>query len=89
MADLTKPSAQEVKDLHTNADTDGERTSAHHTLGPRHNQSSPGDHTHDGGDSKLLLDGITITGAKGGNTALANVISILVNNFGATDGTTA
>jgi hypothetical protein len=88
MADITKPSPQEVQDFHSNADADGGRRSMHHTLGPRAQQASPGDHTHDGGDSKLLLDGVIITGAKGGNTALASVILALVG-LGATDSTTA
>lgn len=88
MADLTKPSAQEVKDFHTNADTDGTSKSLHHTLGPGVAQASPGNHLHDGGDSKPLLDGFTITGAKGGNTALDSVIAALVQ-LGATDSTTA
>jgi hypothetical protein len=87
MADLSKPSQAEVADFHTNADTDGKRTSMHHTLGPRSGQASPGDHDHSGGDSKLLLDGVTISGVKAGNTALASVIAALVT-LGANDTTT-
>ena len=89
MADnnLTTPSAKEVEVYHTNADTDGSSTSIHHTLGPKRGQSSPGDHTHDGSTSKLLLEGVTLTGAKAGNAALASVIAALVA-MGATDSTT-
>lgn len=85
--DKTRPSTIEVKEFHTNADTDGSSKSIHHTLGSGINQASPGNHTHDGGSSKLLLDGVTITGAKAGNAALASVIAVLVS-LGASDATT-
>lgn len=80
-------SAAEVSKLHKNADTDGKRTSIHHSLGPGVAQASPGNHSHDGGDSIQLLANVTITGAKGGNVALASVIAALVQ-LGATDATT-
>jgi hypothetical protein len=87
MTDLSKPSAAEVAEFHTNADTDGKKTSLHHTLGAGAMQSAPGSHIHDGGDSKQLLDGFTISGVKAGNTALASVIAALVE-LGANDTTT-
>lgn len=87
MADIEVPSEGEVAKFHTNADTDGRAQSAHHTLGYGATQASPGNHTHDGGTSKLILEGDTITGAKGGNTALASVIALLVK-LGASDVTT-
>lgn len=83
-----KPDAQVVEDFHTQADTDSRRESLHHTLGPLPTQSAPGDHNHDGGDSALLLLGVTLTGSRGGNVALVSVISALVR-LGATDSTTA
>jgi hypothetical protein len=83
-----KPSATQVRDLHTYADTDATGDSIHHTLGPGQNQASPGTHRHNGSDSTLLFDGISITGARGGNTALASLIAMMVQ-FGATDSTTA
>jgi hypothetical protein len=86
--DVTLPSALEVQNFHTNADTDGKPMAIHHTLGPSPNAASPGNHTHDGGASALLLDGITISGAKGGNAALVTVIAALVK-LGATDTSTA
>lgn len=87
MADKAKPSDEEVRTFHTNADTDGSSKSIHHTLGPGRGQASPGDHDHNGGSSKLILTGINLTGAKAGNTALASVIAALVA-MGATDQTT-
>lgn len=81
------PPATEVRKFHTHADTDGNEASAHHTLGPGHNQASPGDHDHRGGSSSALLAGTTITGAKAGNAALTSVIAALVE-LGATDTTT-
>lgn len=82
------PSSAEVEKFHTHADTDGDEGSLHHTLGPGRSQASAGDHTHDGGSSKVLGVGFTITGAKGGNAALASVIAFLVDKFGVTDSTT-
>lgn len=83
-----KPSARDVEDFHTNADTNVRPESIHHTLGPSPSQSSPGDHNHkNDGKSVPLMEGETITGAKGGNTALASVIAVLVK-YGAIDSTT-
>lgn len=81
------PSQKDVAQFHTNADTDGDEGSLHHTLGPRKGQAAPGDHDHRGGNSVALLQGVTITGAKGSNAALASVIAALVE-LGATDNTT-
>lgn len=83
-----KPPPVVVEDFHTNDDTDARRESHHHTLGPLPTQAAPGDHTHDGGDSALLLAGVTITGDRSDGTALASVISALVR-LGATDSTVA
>jgi hypothetical protein len=80
--------AKAVEKFHEKADTDASQTALHHTLGSRNGQASPGDHNHNGKNSKKLLQGTTITGAKGGNAALASVISALVK-LGATDNTTA
>lgn len=88
---LTKkanPSQKEVNDFHTNSDKDGGPKSLHHTLGSNPNQASPGNHTHDGSTSPLLLEGTTISGSRGGNLAVASIIAALVK-LGATDATTA
>lgn len=82
-----KPSATQVRDFHTYADTDATSDSLHHTLGPGQNQAASGVHRHNGNDSPLLGEGISITGAKGGNTALASVIAAMVQMFGVTDST--
>lgn len=90
--DLTQkerpPEAEAVTTFHTNADTDTRPESIHHTLGPSPSQAASGDHRHRGGDSALLLDGLTITGSRGGNVALLSVIACLVA-LGATDNSTA
>lgn len=90
--DLTQkdrpPTAEEVQNLHTNADTDSRPESIHHTLGPGDNQAAKGTHNHRGGDSSLLLSGVTLIGSRGGNIALLSVIQALVA-LGATDSTTA
>ena len=90
--DLTKrgrpPASEEVESFHTNADTDARKESVHHTLGVSENQAASGNHNHRGGDSVLLLSGITLTGSRAGNIALLSVIQALVA-LGATDSTTA
>lgn len=82
------PPAGVVIAYHKNAPVDSRPEDIHHRLGPSPNQASPGNHSHNGSDSVLLLDGVTITGAKAGNTALASVIAALVK-LGAKDSTTA
>ena len=58
------------------------------SLGPGNLQASPGDHNHDGTTSKRLMEGIELTGSKGGNVALANLITELAAILGFTDSTT-
>lgn len=82
------PSAQEVNRFHTNADTDSHAGAVHHTLGVKHDQAAPGDHKHDGKNSKQLLEDKVLTGAKGGNAALANLITMLSEALGFQDSTT-
>lgn len=82
------PSATEVNKFHTNADTDSSITAAHHTLGTRRNQASKGDHIHDGENGLKIMENVTITGAKGGNAALADLITKLAAALGFTDNTT-
>jgi len=81
------PAPQVVSRFHTRADTDSSSTSAHHTLGVTHNQASPGDHKHNGQNSKLLMDGVSITGSRGGNDALANLLNALAIALGFTNNT--
>lgn len=47
-----------VNKFHANSDNDTGPTAQHHTLGILHNQSSPGDHTHNGKSSKKIGKGI-------------------------------
>lgn len=82
-----RPAPQVVAEFHTNSDVDAEKDAQHHTIGTGVNQASSGSHKHDGNDSFLLLDGVEIIGAKGGNTALASVIAALIG-MGAKDSTT-
>lgn len=77
-----------VQQIHKNADTDTGQTAIHHTLGPAPDQAASGTHTHDGNNSRQLLAGVSITGSRGGNVALASVIDAL-EALGATDNTTA
>lgn len=77
-----------VARFHNKDDLDSGSEAHHHTLGIKKDQSSPGDHKHDGTTSRKLLEGVSITGSRGGNVALASVIAALVK-LGATDSTTA
>ena len=83
-----KPPAQAVDDFHTNSDVDARAESQHHTLGPNPTQASPGNHTHDGGDSELLLLNETISGSRATDAWRQSVNAILVR-LGATDNSTA
>lgn len=44
----------QVNALHANSDRDSSQLAQHHTLGPRHSQAAPGDHSHDGVTSKNI-----------------------------------
>lgn len=85
------PSPREVNFFHTRSDVDSGVTAQHHTLGIKHDQTSPGDHNHDGKGSRKLATGmgLSISGAKGGNAALASLITMLGNVIEFTDNTTA
>ena len=48
------PSAEEVNAFHLNADKDAGAGALHHTLGLGSSQASPGNHTHDGKNSKRI-----------------------------------
>lgn len=50
-----KPAPRIVNLFHARSDKDSHQSAQHHTLGLDHNQSSPGDHNHDGRNSKLPL----------------------------------
>ena len=77
-----------VGQIHRNDDLDVAKDAHHHTIGMQSNQSAAGNHAHNGSDSPQLLAGVTLTGAKGGNAALASVCAALAL-LGATDTTTA
>ena len=83
-----KPAPQAVDDFHTNSDLDARAESQHHTLGPNPTQAAPGNHTHDGGDSELLLLNETISGSRDSDAWRLSVNAILVR-LGATDNSTA
>jgi hypothetical protein len=85
------PSARQVNQFHEKADTDAGPNSAHHTLGTNRNQSSPGDHVHDGKASKPVGAGLglVVTGSRGGNAALASLLQQLAKVIDFTDTTTA
>lgn len=83
-----KSSAHEVNRLHRRSDVDSSHAAQHHTLGVKHDQASPGDHKHTGDNSLKIMDGISVTGSRGGNAAVADLISKLSSALGFTDATT-
>lgn len=84
------PPPREVAFMHARSDVDSGPNSQHHTLGVKHNQASFGDHAHDGKSSRKVGLGLNLnlTGAKGGNVALANLITMLQQVIEFTDSTT-
>lgn len=88
-------SARDVQDIHRQADVDANVFAFHHTLGLGPNQASSGSHTHDGRNSKKLTGyvasdaPIVVTGSRGGNAALASLLTALATKGIITDGTTA
>lgn len=95
------PTAQAARDAHRQSDVDSSPQSMHHTLGTARNQSSPGNHIHDGISSpKLgpmlintsgsdLTPALSISGSRGGNAAVASIIALLQNFLNFNDNTTA
>jgi len=84
------PSPDEVRAFHTRSDADSATNAQHHTLGTKRNQACAGDHIHDGVNSRLIGtgQGLVLTGAKGGNVALTNLIAMLAEWIEFTDATT-
>lgn len=84
------PDPRTVNGFHARSDADSGQSAQHHTLGIGHNQASSGDHVHDGSSSRKIGQGLnlTLTGSKGGNVALANLITLLKNVIEFTDSTT-
>ena len=82
-----RPDPNSVRELHVNDDVDSSSDAHHHTLGPGVNQAANGAHSHDGNDSALLLEGVTITGTKGTAACDSSIIAALMK-LGASDSTT-
>ena len=83
-----KPTTEEVEDFHTNSDVDLRAEALHHTLGSNPSQASPGDHNHDGSNSALILDGLSITGSRNSDAWRLSV-NALLKRLGADDNSTA
>lgn len=84
------PEPREVNLFHKRSDVNSGPNAQHHTIGVDRNKASPGDHVHDGKSSRKLghAQGLTISGSKGGNAALASLITMLGNFIDFTDNTT-
>jgi hypothetical protein len=77
----------EVNKFHNRSDRDTSTVAQHHTLGLGANQSSPGDHTHDGRNSKLIAKGLNtgfpVTAGVSYNAAQIQAIIDLLRDLGA------
>jgi len=87
-AKAPKATTEEVESFHTNSDVDLRAESQHHTLGSSPSQAAAGDHNHDGGNSALILDGLSITGSRS-TDAWRLSVNALLKRLGATDNTTS
>lgn len=83
------PSAIIVQRFHKNAAVDTRPEDIHHTIGTGPAQAAAGDHNHDGGNSPLILEGITITGSKSIPATMWPSILLALTRLGAKDSTTA
>lgn len=86
----TTPSPQDVNAFHARSDADASQSAQHHSIGIKHNQAAAGDHIHDSKSSRKVgyALGLSISGAKGGNAALASLIAMLGQVMDFTDNTT-
>lgn len=82
------PSSDQVKKFHEKADSDASPKAIHHTLGPGHNQASPGDHSHDGGNSTQLFTSVTFTGSRATFSSIEQQLVNAIVSMGAVDNTT-
>lgn len=84
------PPPKEVNEFHARSDVDSSQTAQHHTIGIKHDQAAAGDHNHDGASSRKVGNGLslTVTGSRGGNAALASLITQLSSVIDLTDSTT-
>lgn len=78
------PTPQEVNRFHAKSDVDSSKVAQHHTLGFQANQSSPGDHIHDGKTSKQIGAGLdtgfpTLADASYNQTQMQAVLDALVD----------
>ena len=89
LLDGQAPSSDQVAKIHEKSDKDGGPKSQHHTLGPGPNQASPGNHTHDGGNSAFLLDGYTLTGSRADTATMITKFIEVLKLLGMKDSTTA
>lgn len=80
-------SPQAVNDFHRNSDIDSSPEAQHHTLGVGANKAAPGDHRHNGEDSPLLLEGVSISGSRSNGDAL-NQLLIVLGDWGLQNETT-
>lgn len=82
------PDPKVVNHLHARSDVDTSTEAQHHTLGNKANQSSPGDHIHDGRSSKRLLEDIILVGSTATyNQSLFQQVINALEQLGATDST--
>jgi hypothetical protein len=73
----SSPEPREVNLFHARSDCDSSWSAKHHTIGIDHNQTSAGDHSHDGTSSRKIGTGLELTVETGVSTA-ADLAALLV-----------
>lgn len=78
-----------INDFHKNSDVDSGPDAQHHTIGRGVNQAASGAHNHRDGNGAPILEGVILTGSKGGENLvlLTSIVSAMVA-LGADDQTT-
>ncbi len=87
---MTRPSSDqpaEVAELHSFSDLDSALNAQHHSIGPGPTQVAGGDHKHDGRATRKIFTPLTVTGSRGANVALANLLTSLATQGIIIDGT--
>lgn len=84
------PNPKQISFFHSRSDVDTSQFAQHHTIGIKHNQACAGDHVHDGKSSRKIGVGLalSVSGSKGGNAALASLLTMLGQIIDFTDSTT-
>jgi hypothetical protein len=75
---LEDAGAKVVNKFHNNSDVDRDSDGHHHTLGYQPESAAPGTHNHDGVNGAKIFTPVSVSGSRGSNVALTDLLSKLV-----------